>query len=113
MARKILLPLIVFAAPALGGCAVQAALAAAELAPHIRGPLGPSNAHLEPAAIQACTQRAGQYGSVFIVDVEQRRADRIIVWGSVTDTQQRRRTFECHFTTALARFKLGEILPPV
>ena len=112
MTRKIPLPLVVFAAPTLGGCAVQAALAAAELAPHIRGPLGPSNAHLEPAALQACTQRAGQYGSVFVVDVEQRRADRIIVWGSVTDAQQRRRTFECHFTTALARFKLGEILPP-
>jgi|SRR5687768_4864438 hypothetical protein len=110
MTVKILLPLIVFAAPALGGCAVQAALAAAELAPHIRGPLGPSNAHLTPTAVEACTQRAGQYGSVYIVDVEQRRSDRIIVWGSVTDAQQRRRTFECHFTTALTRFNLGEIL---
>ena len=47
---------------------------------------------------------------MFIVDVEQRRSDRIIVWGSVTDEQQRRRTFECHFTTELTRFKLGEIL---
>jgi hypothetical protein len=47
---------------------------------------------------------------VFVVDVEQRRSDRIIVWGSVTDEHQRRRTFECHFTTALTRFKLGEIL---
>jgi hypothetical protein len=46
---------------------------------------------------------------VYIVDVEQRRSDRIIVWGSVTDAQQRR-TFECHFTTALTRFNLGEIL---
>ena len=112
MASKILLPLVVFAIPPLSGCAVQAALAAAELAPHIRGPLGPSNEHLKPVAIQACTERAGRQGSVFIVDVEQRRADRIIVWGSVTDAQQQRRTFECHFTTALARFKLGEILPP-
>lgn len=111
MKRKILLPLILFAAPALAGCALQAALLAAQVAPQIRGPLGPSNAHLKPAAIQACTQRAGQYGSVYIVDVEQRRADRIIVWGSVIDAQQRRRIFECHFTTALARFKLGEILP--
>ena len=111
MKPKILLPLIVFATPALGGCALQAALLAAQVAPEIRGPLGPSNSHLKPTAIQACTQRAGQYGSVFIVDVEQRRADRIIVWGSVTDAQQRRRIFECHFTTALARFKLGEILP--
>ena len=111
MTRRILLPLVLFAAPALGGCALQAALLAAQLAPQIRGPLGPSNAHLKPAAIEACTQRAGEYGSVYIVDVEQRRADRIIVWGSVTDAQQRRRIFECHFTTALAGFKLGEILP--
>ena len=111
MTRKILLPLIVLATPALGGCALQAAMVAAELVPQIRGPLGPINAHLKPVALQACTQRAGQYGSVYIVDVEQRRSDRIIVWGSVTDAQQRRRTFECHFTTALSRFKLGEVLP--
>jgi len=104
--------MILLATPALGGCAVQAALAAAELAPYVHGPLGPGNEHLRPTAVQACSQRAGQYGSVYIVDVEQRRSDRIIVWGSVTDTQQHRRTFECHFTTALARFKLGDILPP-
>ncbi len=103
---------MVLASPALSGCAVQAALAAAEYAPQIRGPLGPKNAHLKPQATQTCTQRAGQYGSVYIVDVEQRRADRIVVWGSVTDPQRRRRTFECHFTTALARFKLGQVLPP-
>ena len=111
MSRKILLPLIVLATPALGGCAVQAALAAAELAPQIHGPMGTKNAHLKPVALQACTERARQHGSVYIVDVEQRRADRIIVWGSVTDSQQRRRTFECHFTTRLTRFNLGEILP--
>lgn len=103
---------MLLAAPALGGCALQAALAAAELGPQIRGPMGTRNAHLKPTAVEACTQRAGRYGSVFIVDVEQRRADRIIVWGSVTDAQQQRRTFECHFTTALTRFRLGEILPP-
>ena len=111
MSRKILLLLILLASPALGGCAVQAALAAAELAPQIRGPMGPKNAHLKPVAQQACTDRARQYGSVYVVDVEQRRADRIIVWGSVTDSQQRRRTFECHFTTRLGSFKLGEYLP--
>jgi hypothetical protein len=110
MTRKILLSLVVLAAPSISGCAVQAAMAAAELVPQIRGPMGPENAHLRPTAIKTCTQKAGQYGSVYIVDVEQRRADRIIVWGSVTDAQQRRRTFECHFTTALTRFRLGEIL---
>ena len=111
MSRKILLPLMLLATPALGGCAVQAALAAADIAPRLSGPMGPKNAHLRPQALRECTQQAGQYGSVYIVDVEQRRADRIIVWGSVTDSQQRRRTFECHFTTRLGRFKLGEYLP--
>lgn len=111
MTRKIALSLILFATPALGGCALQAALLAADLAQRLPRSEGPSNAHLKPAATQACTQQAAQYGSVYIVDVEQRRTDRIIVWGSVTDAQQRRRTFECHFTTAVAGFKLGEILP--
>ena len=110
MKRKLVLPLILLAAPALGGCAVQAAMMAAQVAPAIRGPMGPKNAHLKPQAIEQCTQRAAQYGSVYIVDVEQRRADRIIVWGSVTDAGQRRRTFECHFTRRLSRFKLGEVL---
>ncbi len=111
MSRKILLPLILLATLALGGCAVQAALLAADIAPQIQGPMGTKNAHLKPQAERECTQRAAQHGSVYIVDVEQRRADRIIVWGSVTDAQQRRRTFECHFTTRLGTFKLGEYLP--
>ena len=102
--------LMLGAAPALSGCALQAALLAADLAQDIRPPQGPSNAHLKPAATEACTRQAAQHGSVYIVDVEQRRADRIIVWGSVTDSQQQRRIFECHFTTALGRFKLGEII---
>jgi hypothetical protein len=111
MTRKLLLALLVLAAPASSGCAVQAAMIAAQAVPAIRGPMGTKNAHLQPQAVAACKQRAGKHGSVYIVDVEQRRADRIIVWGSVTDAEQRRRTFECHFTTGLTAFKLGEILP--
>ena len=111
MTRKILFVAFAAVAPALGGCALQAAMLATELAPQIRGPMGPKNAQLRPVAIEQCTERAAQYGTVFVVDVEQRREDRIIVWGSVIDAQQRRRTFECHFTTRLTRFKLGEYLP--
>lgn len=109
MTRKIGLSLILFATPALGGCALQALMAASELAQHLPKPERASNAHLKPTAIQACTQRAAQYGSVHVIDAEQRRTDLIIVWGSVTDAQQRRRTFECHFTTALVSFRLREI----
>ncbi len=110
MTRKTRLSLLLLAAPALGGCALQAALVAADLAQQLPRHEGPSNAHLQPAATQACTQQAGQHGSVYIVDVDQFRRDRIVVWGSVTDAQQRRRTFECHFTTKVVRFKLGEVL---
>ncbi len=84
-------------------------MAAADLVQYLPENHGPSNAHLMPAATQACTQRARQYGSVYIVDVSQHRTDRIVVGGSVTDAQQRRRTFECHFTTAVVSFKLYEI----
>ena len=111
MTRLFLLLLVVAVTPALGGCAAQAAIAAAEIVPQLRGPLGPSNAHLESHAVRLCMQRAAQHGSVYIVDVEQRRLDRIIIWGSVTNPERRRRTFECHFTTRLVRFKLGQILP--
>lgn len=84
-------------------------MAAAQLANYIPEQQRASNAHLKPAATQACTQRAAPYGSVYIVDVEQRRADRLVVWGSVIDARQHRRTFECHFTSALVSFKLREI----
>ncbi|MBA3525343.1 MAG: hypothetical protein M3438_03835 [Pseudomonadota bacterium] len=109
MKQKIALSLILLATPALGGCALQAAMAAAQLAQYIPAGDGTSNAHLKPAAKQACAQRAAQHGSVHIIDVEQRRSDRLIVWGSTTDAQQRRRTFECHYGTALVSFKLREI----
>ena len=109
MTRKIALSLLLIATPALGGCALQAAMAAAQLVQYIPEPERPSNAHLKPAASQACTQRAAPYGSVHIIDVEQRSADRLVVWGSVIDARQHRRTFECHFSTAVVSFKLREI----
>lgn len=112
MTRKILLPLILLAAPALGGCALQAAMAAKALADEFvpnPEPESPSLAHLEPAAREACTRRAAPHGAVFILDVEQRRANRLVVWGSVTDARAHRRTFECHFTDKVASFRLREI----
>lgn len=110
MRRELSLSLVLLAVPALGGCALQAVSAAHELArQYTPEPVLPSLAHLEPAATEACTRRAAQHGSVFVLDVEQRAADRLVVWGSVTDAQQRRRTFECHFTSKVVGFKLREI----
>lgn len=72
-------------------------------------PVRPSLAHLEPAANEACTRQAAQHGSVLVVDIEQRGADRLVVWGSVTNAAQQRRTFECHFTDKVVGFRLREI----
>jgi len=102
---------MVLAAPALGGCALQAGLLAADMVQYLPEREAPNNAHLIPAATQACTRHGEQYGSVLIVYASQHRTGRIIVGGSVTDAQQRRRTFECHFTNAVVSFKLNEILP--
>ena len=112
MIRKISAILLVSAAPALGGCALQAALLAADVVQDIPRSKGPANAHLKPAATQACTQRAAQSGTPYIVDVEQRYTDLLIVWGSVTDAQQVRRTFECRYTNAVTSFTLRDIAPP-
>ena len=111
MNRKLSLALVMLAAPALGGCALQAALIAADVVQDIPRTKGPPNAHLKPAATQACTQRAAQHGTPYIVDVEQRYTDLLIVWGSVTDAQQVRRTFECRYTNAVTSFTLRDIAP--
>ena len=97
------------ATPILGGCVAQAALAGLQLASTLPGPDQQSNAHLKPAAKQACAQRAAQYGALEISNVEQRRADRLVISGSVLDATQRRRAFECHFTTRSVDFKLRAI----
>ena len=111
MKRLNALLLVAIAAPALGGCALQMAMAAADLVGNLPQHEGASNAAYKPTALQTCTAEAAKYGTPFVIDVEQRRADLLIVWGSVTDAQQHRRSFECRFTTKLRSFKLREIGP--
>lgn len=105
--RAMILAIAAAAVP-LGGCVASLAASAAGMAIQSAQREPQSNAHLKPTARQACTQRAAQYGAVHIIDVEQRRADRIIVWGTVTDARERR-GFQCHFTTAIADFELRAI----
>lgn len=100
--------LVTAAALPLGGCVASLAASAASMAIQSAQPKPQSNAHLKPAAIQACTTRAAQHGAVHIIDVEQRSVGRMIVWGTVADATQRR-SFQCHFTNAIADFKLREI----
>jgi hypothetical protein len=107
MIRRLIL-LTAVSGLALGGCvAGMVAGAAGTAVQAARGHLD-SNAHLQPTAKAACSAHAARYGSVHIIDVEQRSVDKIIVWGTVEDGKQRR-SFECGFKTAITYFKLRNI----
>ena len=107
MKRK-LIPLLLLLAVPLAGCVASLAASAASMA--IRSAQGEpqSNRHLQPAARTACSAHAAQYGTVHIIDVEQRSVGKIVVWGTVTAAGQRR-SFECAFTDKVAGFRLREI----
>jgi hypothetical protein len=95
-------------APALGGCVAGMVAGAAGTAVQAARGHPESNAHLQPTAKSECSAHAARYGSVHIIDVEQRSADRIVVWGTIDDGKERR-SFECGFRTAMTYFKLREI----
>ena len=109
MKRLILLP-VVAAMPLLGGCVPMMALGAANMVAQSAQGTPKSNVQLQPAARDACTQEAAKYGTVNVIDVEQHRIDKIIVWGTVGDGPQKR-SFECDFGTKITAFKLREIHP--
>ncbi len=92
----------------LGGCVAGMAANAVGMAAAAARGEPRSNQHLQPAARDACTAQAAAYGTVRIIDVEQRSAIRIIVWGTVDDGKQRR-SFECGFGTRITSFKLRPI----
>ena len=98
------------AAVAFGTSGCVAGMAANAVAMAAAGARGEpqSNQHLQPTAREACTAQAAAYGTVHIIDVEQRSASRMIVWGTVDDGKQRQ-SFECGFGTAVSYFKLRPI----
>jgi len=110
MKRFTALLLVAGCAPGLGACVPMMAASAASMA--IQGAQGRpvSNQALQPQARDACTRQAAQYGTVNVIDVEQHRVDKIIVWGTVDDGKQKR-SFECDFGKKIAAFKLREIHP--
>ena len=95
---------------ALGGCVAGMAASAIGMAARSARGQPASNEHLKPEASAACTARASQYGAVRIIDVEQRSASKIVVWGTVGDGKQRR-SFECAYGTSITGFKLRAIKP--
>lgn len=110
MTRTWAVPLLA-GALGLGGCVAGIASSAVGMA--VRSAKGEpqSNQHLQPAARQACTAQASQYGAVRVIDVQQSSASKIIVWGTVGDGAARR-SFECAFGTRVTSFKLRAIATP-
>lgn len=110
MTRKVFLLLTAAGGLALGGCVAGMVAGAAGTAVQAARGQPESNAHLQPTAKTECSAYAARHGSVHVIDVEQRSVDRIIVWGTVDDGQQRR-SFECGFKSAITYFKLRNIRP--
>jgi hypothetical protein len=107
MRLPVVLPLLLACLP-LGGCVAGMAASAVGMAARAAQGTPQSNAQLRPGAVEACSAQAAAYGAVHIIDVEQRSVDRLIVWGTAGEGQQRR-SFECHFTTRVVAFKLRQI----
>jgi hypothetical protein len=97
-------------APVLGGCVPMMALSAAQMVGQAAQGTPKDNQQLQPNARQACSAMAAQYGAVNVIDVEQHSIDKIIVWGTVGDGDQKR-SFECDYGTKITGFKLREIHP--
>ena len=110
MTRIVLAIALAAAGPALGGCVAGMAASAVGVAAREARGEPQSNAHLKPAAIAACSARAAAYGTVRIIDVEQRSADRLVVWGTAGEGDSRR-SFECGFGTRVSYFRMREIAP--
>lgn len=108
MWKLLLVPLVLGASASLSACLpMMAASAVGMAAKGMRGTPTP-NAHLMPTAEAACSAQAATHGTVKIIDVQQKSVGLIIVWGTAGEGQQRR-SFECHYTTKIASFRLREI----
>ena len=108
MTRILVSALLAGSALALNGCVASIAVSAASMA--ARGVAGQpkNNEGARPQAAADCTARASQNGRVHIIDVEQRSASKIVVWGTVDDGLQRH-SFQCYYGTKITGFKLQAI----
>jgi hypothetical protein len=104
------LVILVAALPMLSGCLPMMALGAANMVAQSAQGTPTDNEALQPKARDACAQQAAQYGTVNIIDVEQHRIDKIIVWGTVGEGADKR-SFECDYGTKITGFKLRDIRP--
>jgi hypothetical protein len=102
--------LLLLLAPTLSGCLPMMAVSAASMAARAAQGKPVSNEALQPQARAACSAQAARYGAVNVIDVEQHRVGKIIVWGTVDDGQ-RKQSFQCDFGTKITCFTLRPIVP--
>jgi Zn-dependent alcohol dehydrogenase len=110
MTRLLALALLAGCAPALGGCVASMAASAVGMAAESAMPKPKSNEILQPDAASACSAAAAKYGAVHIIDVEQQRISKIVVWGTVDDGKTKR-SFQCAYGTKITGLKLSAIKP--
>lgn len=108
MKSVILLPIAAAFPLTLSGCMAAMAASAVSMAATAAGGHPQSNEALKPQALNDCSNRAAQYGTIHIIDVEQHSVGKIIVWGTVDDGKQKR-SFECDYATRITGFKLRAI----
>ncbi len=94
--------------PGVSGCVASMAASAIGMAAKSARGAPVSNEGLGPQARAACEAQAAQYGAVHIIDVEQNRVDKIIVWGTV-EKGGVKQSFQCDFGRKITSFKLRKI----
>jgi hypothetical protein len=104
--KKLLL--LAIATPSLPACVPMMAVSAASMVAEQAAGKPVDNQGLQPQAREACTVEAAKYGAVHVIDVEQNRVNKIIVWGTV-ETAKGKQSFQCDFGTRIAAFKLRPI----
>ncbi|HEY6048081.1 MAG TPA: hypothetical protein VIV07_03440 [Sphingomicrobium sp.] len=108
MVRQIRPMAVAASALALSGCVAAMAAGVASMAVQGSQKAPVSNEALKPTARYECDGYAARYGTTHIIDVQQAKVDKIIVWGTVDDGKQKQ-SFECDFDTKITGFKLRPI----
>ncbi len=96
--RRLMIPLLLGGSLALQGC--LAGMAAGAVGAAVRGAQPNEEPSFDPLvqerAIAACRTHAARSGSVTVIDVEPRRNQVVVVYGTV-DGPPERRSFECSY----------------
>lgn len=108
MRRYLALTLLAGSMAVLSGCAATLAASASNAV--VRAVQGPvrSNEGFRGSAVDECSARAAPYGTVHIIDVQQARVDKLIIWGTADDGKVRH-SFKCGYTRKITGFTVRVI----